>query len=132
MNIKEFDVVVINQEELKKHFGEEVKFSKGFLDEINNKTDFWNELEIILNRPIISIRPSGRKGWNEIIVFLAKGWIEDGYRILDYSNADDIKNVLNDIFNEFSVDEYEVFEYYRGSCSKKAWKEIDEWVHRTW
>ena len=130
--MKKYNAIIIDQSELQENFGETMKFHNGFMDEHENKTDFWNELEIMLNQPIVSIRPSGRESWNEIIVLCANGYIDGDYRVLDYSEAGELEDVLIDIFNEFSVDEYEVFCHYKSTCSEEVWKEIEEWVHETW
>lgn len=130
-----YEVAVIGQDELQRRFGEKMTFTEnGFPDSsIHTKTDFYGELEKLLNRPIVSIRPSGRPGWDEILVLLAKGYIrEDGTSVLDYDNAEDIKTILLDIFQDNEVDEYEVFDNYAGTCSDEVWKEVDDWVHKIW
>ena len=94
--------------------------------------DFWNGIEVMLNRPIVSIRPSGRDGWDEVLVLLAKGYLEGEKRVLDYQTQDELETVLTDIFRECTNDEYEVFWHYRSTCPDEVWKAIDEWVHVTW
>lgn len=129
--MRNYEVVIIDQNELYDRFGEKMEFTDGGFMDINNKTDFWNELELMFNRPVVSIRP-GREGWNEVLVFLAKGYIDGNMCILDYEDEDDIESVLIDIFHECENDEYEVFEHYKATCSEEVWKKVDEWVHETW
>lgn len=129
--MKKYDAVIIDQKELQERFGEKMKFDNGFMAQ-RNKTDFWNELELLLGQPIVSIRPSGREGWNEVLILLAKGSIEGDMRVLDYADESDIESVLIDIFQECENDEYEVFEYYKGTCPDEIWKNVTEWVHETW
>lgn len=132
--MKKYDAAIISMDYLQEKFGETMLFSNGFYNENVTETDFWNELELILNQPIVSIRPSGRESWNEIIVLMAKGWIdkEDQRRVLDYSEQGELEDVLIDIFDEWSIDEYEVFEHFKSTCSKEVWDAVDEWVHTTW
>lgn len=130
--MRKYDVVIIDQKEIEQRFGEMVKFDEnGFLS-YKNKIDFWNELEYLLCQPVVSIRPSGREGWDEVLILLAKGFTKGDKRVLDYDNESDIKTVLLDIFQECENDEYEVFEHYEGTCTKKVWKNVDTWVHETW
>lgn len=133
--MRNYEVVIIGQNELQKRFGEKLIFTEnGFLDSsIRTKTDFYGELEKLLNRPIVSIRPSGRPEWDEVLVLLAKGYIrEDGVSVLDYDNAEDIKTVLLDILQDNETDEYEVFDCYAGTCSDEVWREVNAWVHEIW
>lgn len=119
---------ILSKDDQMKIFGKTLSFRDGFVNE--PKLDWWNILEEHFHRPIISVRQSGRESWDEIFVFMAQGWIStDGIRILDYDNEHDLEKVLMDIFCEAENDEYEVFEQYKGNCSKKVWDNVAKWVH---
>ena len=127
-----YETIILSEKDQKKIFGKTLTFKNGFVDE--PKLDWWNILETYWVQPLVSIRPSGRESWNEIIAIFAKGFINrNDTRVLDYgSNIEDYKTVLSSIFAEADNDEYEVFENYTGSCSKKIWKEVEKWVHETY
>lgn len=127
-----YETIILSEEDQKKIFGKTLTFKNGFVDE--PKLDWWNLLETYWVQPLVSIRPSGRESWNEIIAIFAKGFINrDNTRVLDYGyNTEDYKAVLSSIFAEADNDEYEVFENYAGACSKKVWKEVEKWVHETY
>lgn len=130
--MRKYDVVIIDQKEIEKRLGETVKFDEnGFLC-YKNRVDFWSEFEALFNQPVVSIRPTGRKGWDEVFILLAKGYIKGNKCVLDYDNENDIETVLLDIFQECENDEYEVFKHYKGTCAKEVWKNVDTWVHETW
>ena len=85
-----------------------------------------------LNKPIVSVRPSGRENWNEIIILCAKGYIADDKSVLYYEKFEDIISVLHDIFIEADNDEYEVFECYTSTCKTSVWSEVEKWVYETY
>lgn len=122
---KIYDAVILSDTEQMHLFGKKLSFRNGFIAE--DRIDWWAILEDYLQRPVVSVRPSGRESWNEIIVLCAKGFLKDSLTYLDYDNLDDYKTVLSDIFSEADNDEYEVFTYYRG-CYPKIWKQVEEWV----
>ena len=126
--MKKYDTVILSKDEQKKLFGKELEFNNGFVSE--PRIDWWNILEDYLCQPVVSVRPSGRESWNEIIVMCAKGFIKNSIAYLNYNTLEDFQTVLTDIFNEAENDEYEVFESYNGTCSKKLWKQVEDWVHK--
>lgn len=125
--MKKYDTFILSKDEQKRLFGKVLEFNNGFVSE--PRIDWWNILEDYLCQPVVSVRPSGRESWNEIIVMCAKGFIKNSIAYLDYNTLDDFQTVLTDIFNESENDEYEVFESYKGTCSKKLWKQVEAWVH---
>lgn len=86
-----YETIILSEEDQKKIFGKTLTFKNGFVDE--PKLDWWNLLETYWVQPLVSIRPSGRESWNEIIAIFAKGFINrDNTRVLDYGyNTEDIK-----------------------------------------
>lgn len=131
--MKKYNARIINKDEIRKIFNmnRDFVFSNGFAAE--NRIDWWGILEKYLNEPVISVRPSGRTGWNEIIILTANGYIKpDGSCVLDYKTKDELTTVLTDIFAEADNDEYEVFEQYLATCSDEVWNEVNKWVHETY
>lgn len=129
--MKKYDVVVLDEYEQKELFGRELSFLNGFVHE--PRLDYEQRLADKFNRPVVSVRPSGRESWNEILVFLAKGYIDDdGMFVLDYKTADELKTVLADIFMEEENDEYEVFEFFKSTCDTQTWDQVKKWVHETY
>ena len=96
---------------------------------MNKKLIGGGELEKYLKEPIVSVRPSGRDSWDEIIVLTANGYIDDDKIVLDYKTADEIIEVLSDIFMEADNDEYEVFEHYSATCSNQEWQKVNQYIH---
>lgn len=128
--MKKYEIVILDGIDQKKIFGKKLSFRNGFVNE--PIIDYHNVLESYLCQPVVSVRQSGRDSCDEIIVVLAKGWIKNGKVVLDYDNAEDIKDVLTDIFTECENDEYEVFDFYESTCSKKVWASVKRWVHDTY
>lgn len=126
---KVYDAVILSDKEQLYLFGKKLSFKNGFVAE--DRIDWWSILEDYLQRPVVSVRPSGRESWNEIIVLCAKGFFKNSLVYLDYDNLEDYKTVLSDIFSEADNDEYEVFTYYRG-CYPEIWKQVEEWVHEVY
>lgn len=128
-----YEAALIEQSVIEKKFGQKIKFTEGgFMDDGIGTPDFWNLLEEEFNRPIVSVRPSGRDGLDEVLVLLAKGYLDGKTRVLDYQTQDELETVLIDIFRECTNDEYEVFWHYKSTCPDEVWKAVDEWVHDTW
>lgn len=129
--MKHYEVLIMSKEDQKNVLGTELTFRDGFVS--NKQLDWWRKIEDYCGQPVVSVRPSGRDGWHEIIILLAKGWIKsDGKVVLDYGSAEAIENVLSDIFAEAENDEYEVFDSYEALCSKKEWESVKEWVHKNY
>lgn len=129
--MKHYEVFIMSREDQKNVLGTELTFQNGFVS--NEQLDWWGKLEDYCGQPVVSVRPSGRDGWHEIIILLAKGWIKsDGKVVLDYDTAEAIENVLSDIFAEAENDEYEVFDSYEAVCTKKEWESVKEWVHKNY
>lgn len=129
--MKKYDVVVLDEYEQKELFGRELSFLNGFVQE--PRLDYEQRLANKFNRPVVSVRPSGRESWNEILVFLAKGYIDDdGMFVLDYKTADELETILADIFMEEENDEYEVFEFFKSTCDTQTWNQVKKWVHETY
>lgn len=126
----QYDLVIMQQREVEKVLGERIEFLDGFVR--NQKVDWWGELEKYLGKIIVSVRPSGRPGWDEVLIVCAKGTIKNNKHILDYPTVEEIKDVLHDIFCEAENDEYEVFESYSATCPKMEWKKVEEWVKETY
>ena len=127
--MKKYDVIILSKEEQKKLFGRPLKFKNGFVDE--PRIDWWNIIESYFCQPVVSIRPSGRESWNEILIIFANGFIKNDIRYLDYNTVEEFITVLTDIFMEADNDEYEVFSRYKGTCSRNIWNQVDKWVHET-
>lgn len=128
--MKKYTALILNEEDQKSIIGKRLTFSDGFVN--GPKVDWWNTLQTYYNMPLVSVRPSGRESWNEIICIFAKGWIQNNKVVLDYSDESEIKDVLMDIFQEADNDEYEVFDYYMASCSSEVWEHVTDWVHTVW
>lgn len=119
-------VKILSFQEFKKIVKETPKFDEnGFL---KNRRDWWGLLEKKFDCPVISIRPSGRKSWNEIMLIYASGYIRDGICYL-YGDFETCKSLLSDIFVEADNDELEVFKLYRfPNLNSKQWMALSEWV----
>lgn len=126
---------IISLNEVGKIIGCPMKFKNGFVDENceeMRRIDYFNLLQEAIGRPIVSIRPSGRERWDEILVLCAKGKVlEGGECILDYKKEEELKRVLTDIFAEHSEDQYDVFDFYSATCRKKTWESVTHWVYET-
>jgi hypothetical protein len=125
-----YNAVVMSNETAEKIIGGKVEFSNGFFS--NQRVDWWGALEKHIGLPVVSVRPSGRESWNEIIILCANGTVGDEFDTLDYQTAEELENILHDIFTEADNDEYEVFEQYRATCSDEVWKEVTDWVHEVY
>ena len=128
--MKNYNAIIMSQNTIKNILGEELVFHNGFVS--NKEIDWWGKLEIYLNKPIVSIRPSGRESWEEVIILYANGYIQGNYRILDYQTEEELTSVLYDIFCEAENDEYEVFESYQSTCKKSVWDDVKKWVQRVY
>lgn len=131
--MKQYKAYIISYEQLKKwNISTNIAFRNGFLIDSNSKSCIWNSIQEHLKEPIVSIRPSGRTSWNELLVFCANGYVrEDGIHVLQYNSVEEYKTVLQDIFSEFSVDELEVTEWYEYQCSEEIKEEILKWIKET-
>lgn len=127
-----YNAIIIDIKDVEKIIHGEVKFENGFFH--NNKVDWWGNLEEHFNIPIVSIRPSGRDGWNEIIILYANGHIdkEKNLRVLNYDTYEELTNVLHDIFVEAENDEYEVITNYTSTCSQETWQMVLDWVYNVY
>ena len=127
-----YNAIVLDISDAEKIIGGKVDFQNGFFH--NNKVDWWGDLEEHFNIPIVSIRQSGRPSWDEIIILYANGYIDkdDNLDVLDYQTAEELENVLHDIFIEAENDEYEVIENYKSTCTPEVWQEVLDWVHETY
>ena len=128
--MKNYDAIIMDNSKVKEIIGTDIQFKNGFV--YMPTVDWWGKLEKYLNKPIVSVRPSGRENWNEIIILCAKGYIADDKSVLYYEKFEDIISVLHDIFIEADNDEYEVFECYTSTCKASVWSEVEKWVHETY
>ena len=130
--MKKYNIIILSQKEIVEKYGKECKFRNGFLV-YDPEWDLLNKLEKDLNQPVVSVRPSGRESWREVLVITANGYIrEDGIHVLDYQTKEEIITILMDIFCEGETDEYTVFEWYAGTCPDEVWEEVRKWVYETY
>lgn len=127
--MKNYDVTIISNEEFAKITGQQPDFKDGF---IVNDCDWWGALEKHLNRPIISVRPSGRESWHEVLILTTNGRVlQNGTSIK--GNIKYVKRVLSDIFMEAENDEYEVFHnYVFPDLSVNELAELKEWLYENY
>lgn len=109
--MKNFNVDIIEEKVFEKAVGEKPVFNiEGFLI---NKCDWLQKLEKHLGKVIVSVRPSGRPGWKELVVITAPGYVDaktQRHKIL--ASLEESRDILEALFMEFEEDEYCVFECY--------------------
>lgn len=127
--MKNYDVTIISNDEFAKITGQQPDFKDGF---IVNDCDWWGALEKYLNKPVISIRPSGRESWHEVLILTTDGGVlQNGTGIK--GNIEYVKRVLSDIFMEAENDEYEVFcNYVFPDLSAEELAELKEWLYENY
>ena len=123
-----YETFTLGRQDQKRLFGHLLNVTNGFVSEPD--IDWWSILEYHLCKPVVSVRPSGRPGWNEILVLTADGFIDESHKkvVLDYKTFEELITVLANIFVEIDTDEKEVLSHYTATCSKKVWKSVEEWV----
>lgn len=123
-----YETFVLGRQDQKRLFGHLLNVTNGFVSEPD--IDWWNILEYHLCKPVVSVRPSGRPGWNEILVLTADGFIDEKNEktVLDYKTFEELITVLANIFVEIDTNEKEVLSHYTATCSKEVWKSVEEWV----
>lgn len=128
--MKNYDVTIISNEEFGKITGQQPDFKDGFI--VNDCGDWWGALEKHLNRPVISVRPSGRESWHEVLILTTDGRVlQNGTSIK--GNIKYVERVLADIFMEAENDEYEVFHnYVFPDLSVNELAELKEWLHENY
>lgn len=126
---KQYMAYVMSYEEFKEVVGENPSFSEdGFL---SNTTDWWGDLEKYLDVPVVSVRPSGRTCWNEVIILTAAGKV--GKKNAINGDLAICKDIMIDIFREADNDQYEVFDQYKfPDLKKEDRKKLRNWVHKTY
>ena len=125
-----YNAHIISYDTFKGITGEMPVFQEGFLV---NRGDWHECLERYLNQAIISVRPSGRKSWNEIIVITTDGYIKPDGKIVLHGTLEECKQILADIFMEADNDEYEVFTFYEfENLSKNEVKQLTRWIHKVY
>lgn len=127
--MKNYDVTIISNEEFAKITGQQPDFKDGF---IVNDCDWWEALEKYLNRPVISVRPSGRESWHEVLILTTDGRVlQNGTSIK--GNIKYVERVLSDIFMEAENDEYEFFHnYVFPDLSANELAELKEWLYENY
>lgn len=127
--MKNYDVTIMSNEEFAKITGQQPDFKDGF---IANDCDWWGALEKYLNRPVISIRPSERESWHEVLILTTDGGVlQNGTAIK--GNIKYVERVLSDIFMEADNDEYEVFcNYVFPDLSAEELAELKEWLYENY
>ena len=126
--MRKYNVFVIDNKEIEKLCGEKLELSDGgFYSNTCKGPDYWSEIEAHVGMPIVSIRPSGREGWDEFLVVCADGYIKDGVPHIS-GNYEYIKSCLYDIFMEAENDECEVFDNYKFSTSIKDYENLIDWM----
>lgn len=127
--MKNYDVTIMSNDEFGKITGQQPDFKDGF---IANDCDWWGALEKYLNKPVISIRPSGRESWHEILILTTDGEVLQTDTAIK-GNIEYVKRVLSDIFMEIEDDEYEVFhDYVFPDLSAEELAELKEWLYENY
>lgn len=127
--MKNYDVTIMSNEEFAKITGQQPVFKDGF---IANDCDWWGALEKYLNRPVISIRPSGRECWREVLILTTDGEVLQTDTAIK-GNIKYVERVLSDIFMEAENDEYEVFcNYVFPDLSAEELVELKEWLYENY
>lgn len=123
-----YETFVLGRQDQKKLFGHLLNVVNGFVSEPD--IDWWKILEYHLCKPVVSVRPSGRPGWSEILVLTADGFIDEKNEkvVLDYKTFEELIIVLANIFVETDTDEKEVLSCYTATCNEEVWKSVKEWV----
>lgn len=128
--MKNYNTYIISFDQLRNWGVKNIAFRNGFV--IASNCDIWEKIQDHLDVPIVSIRPSGRNGWNEVIVLCANGYLrkdgENRIPVLQYNTLEDYKTVLRDIFYEFDVDERMVIDNYKFDCPESMQADIKAWV----
>lgn len=119
----------MSNDEFGKITGQQPDFKDGF---IANDCDWWGALEKYLNKPVISIRPSGRESWHEVLILTTDGEVLQTDTAIK-GNIEYVKRVLSDIFMEIEDDEYEVFhDYVFPDLSAEELAELKEWLYENY
>lgn len=127
--MKNYDVTIMSNDEFGKITGQQPDFKDGF---IANDCDWWGALEKYLNKPVISIRPSGRESWHEVLILTTDGEVLQTDTAIK-GNIEYVKRVLSDIFMEIEDDEYEVFhDYVFPDLSAEELAELKEWLYENY
>lgn len=128
--MKNYNTYIISFDQLRNWGVKNIAFRNGFV--IDSNCDILEKIQDHLDVPIVSIRPSGRNGWNEVIVLCANGYLrkdgENRIPVLQYNTLEDYKTVLRDIFYEFDVDERMVIDNYEFDCPEPMQADIKAWV----
>ena len=97
--MQKYNVAIMSEKEFIEITGDYPEFTNSYMENgfMVNSCDWLNLLEDYLKKPIVSIRPSGRDSWNEILIIFADGYIKDNKRYIagDY---DTCKETMVDIF----------------------------------
>lgn len=126
--MENYGCIILPQYEVKKICGREISFTdNGFVSYVN-APDYWNLLENHFQVPIVSIRPSGRGSWNEVIILYANGYMTKEKKLCIVGDYDYIIKSLGQIFSEMGNDELEVLSAYTFKSSKKDLKKINKWI----
>jgi len=126
--VRSYNAYIIPGYMMNRICGSDFQMENGFMP--HRGPDVWSSLEKSIGLPIVSIRPSGREGWNEYIVLCAEGRIDEdtGKRIIR-GNFDYVVGFLRDVFHEFSNDECEIFESYGfDMLLPDDAKRLEEWM----
>lgn len=127
--MKNYDVTIMSNDEFGKITGQQPDFKDGF---IANDCDWWGALEKCLNRPVISVRPSGRESWHEVLILTTDGEVLQTDTAIK-GNIEYVKRVLSDIFMEIEDDEYEVFhDYVFPDLSANELEKLKEWLYENY
>lgn len=135
-SMKHCQAYVIIEEEYKKITGETPLFKDGFLMSIG---DCWDKLERYINKPIMSVRPSGRQEWKDLIILAAPGYIneESGKRIIEAPYTYCVEFLQNVHMEKLCMEFYKskcnmlgLFSKYEfPSLSEHEFETLVRWVH---
>ena len=126
--MENYGAIILPQYEVKKICGEEISFTiKGFISK-TNAPDYWNILENHFQVPIVSIRPSGRDSWKEVIILYANGYITKDKKLCIVGDYDYIVKSMCQIFAEMENDELEVLSNYKFKASTKDLIKVNKWI----
>lgn len=125
--MRNYDVFILNKSEFYSLVKKYPEFDKiGFLKQ---NIDYQLPLSIHFKKPVISVRPSGRSSWEEVLILCAKeGYMQNDTAVLCYQTVEEFKNIFMDIFLESDANEMEVFEQYKLDCPKEVKEKIRVWV----
>lgn len=107
--MKKYQMIILSNEKFKEITGELPKFSdEGFLV---NQGNWLDSMETHLKVPVVSIRPSGRSEWEEVLVLTADGRIGEKKSI--YGDLKTCKTIMTSIICEVEhIQKVRIFKPY--------------------